>query len=63
MLILMLEICMVTVIVKVHAYCWKYHPWIISITFSESLHVGMRVYMSLNVYILPTLKLILFKQC
>ena len=25
-LILMLEICMVTVIVKGHVYCWKYHP-------------------------------------
>ena len=27
-LILMLEICMVTVIVKGHVYCWKYHPCI-----------------------------------
>ena len=25
-LILMLEICMVTVIVKGHVYCWKYNP-------------------------------------
>ena len=24
-LILMLEICILTVIVKVHLYCWKYH--------------------------------------
>ena len=42
MLILMLEICMVTFIVKVQVY----------------IHVGMRTYMSLKVYILPTLKLI-----
>ena len=27
-LILMLEICIVTAIVKGHAYCWKYHPCI-----------------------------------
>ena len=25
-LILMLEICIITVIVKEHVYCWKYHP-------------------------------------
>ena len=30
-LILMLEICMVTVIVKVHVYCWKYHPMCYSV--------------------------------
>ena len=27
-LILMLEICIITVIVKGHVYCWKYHPCI-----------------------------------
>ena len=27
-LILMLEICIITVIMKGHVYCWKYHPCI-----------------------------------
>ena len=26
--ILLLEMCMVTVIVTVHVYCWKYYPYI-----------------------------------
>ena len=56
MLILMVEICMVTVIVEVHVYCWKYHP-----IFSESIsgYIGMRIYNELiKVFLLPTLKLI-----
>ena len=50
---------MVTVIVKVHVYCWKYHPCLNKYNiFRVYVHVGMRIYMSLKVYILPTLKLI-----
>ena len=62
MLILMLAICMVTVIVKVHVYCWKYHPcinWYNIFRVYIRIHVGMRIYNELiRVYILPTLKLI-----
>ena len=50
---------MVTVIVKVHVYCWKYHPCLNKYNiFRVYVHVGMRIYMSLKVYILPTLKLV-----
>ena len=48
MLILMLEIYMYG------NSCWKYHPCINL----YNIHVGMRIFMSLKVYILPTLKLI-----
>ena len=58
-LILMLEICIITVIVKGHVYCWKYHPCINCYTiFRLYIHVGMRIYMNLKVYILPPLNLI-----
>ena len=54
---------MVTVIVKVHVYCWKYHPcinWYNIFRVYIRIHVGMRIYNELiRVYILPTLKLIL----
>ena len=56
-LILMLEICIITVIVKGHVYCWKYHPCINWYNIFR-VFTGMRIYMSLKVYILPTLKLI-----
>ena len=61
-LILLLEICIVTVIVKGHVYSWKYRPCLnyISTIFSKSI-LGMSIYMSLKVYILPTLKLIFFQ--
>ena len=46
--ILMLETCMVTVIVN----CWKYHPRINYYNiFRVLIHVEMRIYMSLKVYI------------
>ena len=58
-LILMLEICIITVIVKGHVYCWKYHPCINYYNiFRLYIHVGMRIYMKLKVYILPPLNLI-----
>ena len=54
---------MVTVIVKVHVYCWKYHPcikWYNIFRVYIRIHVGMRIYNELiKVYTLPTLKLIL----
>ena len=54
---------MVTVTVKVHVYCWKYHPcinWCNIFRVYIRIHVGMRIYNELiRVYILPTLKLIL----
>ena len=54
---------MVTVIVKVHVCCWKYHPCINWYNiFSVYIHVGMRIYMSVKVYILPTLKLIFVQE-
>ena len=59
-LILMLEICMVTVTVKGHAYCWKYHPCINKSNIFR-LYIGMRIYISLKVCILPSLKLIFFQ--
>ena len=56
---LMLKICMVTVIVKLHVCCWKYHPCINWYNICRVyIHVVMRIYMSLMVQILPTLKLI-----
>ena len=58
-LILMLEICIITVIVKGHVYYWKYHPCINYYNiFRLCIHVGMRIYMNLKVYILPPLNLI-----
>ena len=50
---------MVTVIVMVHVYCRKYHPCINYYNiFKVYICVGMRIYMILKMYILPTLKLI-----
>ena len=53
---------MVTVIVKVHVYCWKYHPcrnWYNIFSVYIRIHVGMTTYNELiRVYILSTLKLI-----
>ena len=58
-LILMQEICIITVIVKGHVYCWKYHPCInYNNIFRLYIHVEMRIYMNLKVYILPSLNLI-----
>ena len=58
-LILMLEICIITVIVKGHVYCWKYHSCInYNNIFRLYIHVEMRIYMNLKVYILPPLNLI-----
>ena len=59
-LILKLEICMVTVIVKGHVYCWKLNPCINEYNIFR-VYMGMRIYMSLKVYILPTLKFIFFQ--
>ena len=56
-LILMLEICIITVIVKGHVYCWKYHPCINQYNIFR-LYIGMRMSMNLKVYILPPLSLI-----
>ena len=44
-LILMLEICIITVIVKGHVYCWKYHPCINYYNIFR-LYIGMRIYIS-----------------
>ena len=54
MLIVMLEICKGTVIGKVHV-CWKYHPCINwPVQYVQSLcTVGMRIYMSLKMYVMP----------
>ena len=56
-LILMLEICIITFIVKGHVYCWKYHPCINQYDIFR-LYIGMKIYMNLKVYILPPLNLI-----
>ena len=55
-LILMLEICMVIVIVKVQVFRWKYHLCINYYNIFKA-YIGMRLYISLNVYTLPALKL------
>ena len=49
---------MVTIIVKVYVYCWKNHLCINKYNiFRVYIHVGMRIYTCLKVYILPSLKL------
>ena len=53
-LILMLEMCIITVIVKGHVYCWKYHLCINKYNIFR-LYIGMRMYMNLKMYILPPL--------
>ena len=55
------QICIVTaVIVNGHVYYWKYHPSIHQHNiFTVSTRI--RIYMSLKVYIFPTLKLIFFQ--
>ena len=42
-LILMLEICIITAIVKGQVYCWKYHPCINKYNIFR-LYIGMRIY-------------------
>ena len=46
-LILMLEICIITAIVKGQVYCWKYHPCINKYNIFR-LYIGMRIYMNLK---------------
>ena len=45
-----------TVIVKGHVYCWKYHSCINQYNIFR-LYTGIRIYMNLKVYILPPLNM------
>ena len=49
-LILMLEKCMVTVIVKAHVYCWKYHLCI-NLQYFESLYRSEDIFELTGVHI------------
>ena len=66
MLILMLEICMVTVIGSQGTYVLLEIPSMHKLVqYFQSLYTrrNENIYEVIKVYILPTLKLILFKQC
>ena len=66
MLILMLEICMVTVIASQGTYVLLEIPSMHKLVqYFQSLYTRRNdnIYEVIKVYILPTLKLILFKQC
>ena len=45
-----------TVIVKGHVYCWKYHSCVNQYNIFR-LYTGIRIYMNLKVYILPPLNM------